>query len=75
MAKIVSFVEGKDAALIEAAARQLCLTNGGNCLGGNSCGKRHKCRMEGWATCVDDVEIMLAVIRETHRIKPKKANK
>lgn len=67
MVKIVSFVEGKDATIIEAAARALCLRSGGECY--PACGTRKKCN--GWAAYVDEAETVVAVIRETHKIKPK----
>lgn len=66
--KVSYFVEGPDALLIEMAARSLCLNSGGNCYGGKSCGKREKCRMEGWTSYVDEVELVLSVVREKHTI-------
>lgn len=75
MVKVTSFVEGKDAALIERGARALCHRSGSNCYARNGCASRAKCRMGGWATYVDDVERLLSAIRETHRIEPKAAAK
>jgi hypothetical protein len=71
MAKITYRLEGEDAALIEATARELCLQSGGNCYMARYCGSRSKCAIEGWSTYVDNVEIMLSVLRETHLITPR----
>jgi len=69
--KRVAFVEGKDAALVEQISRAICLSQGGNCTGGRSCGRRDRCEMDGWTDFVDEAELTLRVIRETHTIVEK----
>jgi hypothetical protein len=66
-------LSGKDAQIIEDAARALCHENGGNCITAQGhCKGRGKCRLEGWSSYTDDVETVLKVIREKHSIAAKK---
>jgi hypothetical protein len=67
---VVTFTcKGKDAEIVEAAARQLCFEGQGNCYQ-PKCKNRQKCRVEGWASYTGDVESVLRVIRETSAIVP-----
>lgn len=58
-------------AIIEPAARALCFSQGGNCTVADKCKNRGACPVESWQGFVEDVQIVLAVVREKHLILDK----
>lgn len=72
MATLVYSLTGKDAPLVERLARTVCRRQGGNCYGGSTCRSIKACHVSGWSSYVDEMQLVLNTIRETHSIVTKK---
>jgi hypothetical protein len=58
MARIITYVDGPNGAVIEFAARALCVKNGGECT--SECQNGKNCT--GWTHNVDDVETVMNAV-------------
>lgn len=71
MADIISYVAGPDGKLIETGARKLCFRGKSYCDSGKDrCKTADDCCFDGWSTFVNDVETILAVVREFEPKEP-----